>query len=111
MANESFTPFGSRRNPATWSGAPLAGDLTTSAGITRKGYTFQSQLGLWMGLNHMNRRVQDDIMGRFLSDQPLIWLGNVEWDSMTLVAIQVKFGCQTTAATLSNLACEDIAVA
>ena len=72
VVNESFTPFGSRRNPATWSGAPLAGDLTTSAGITREGYTFQTQLGLWMGLNHMNGRVQDSITGRFLSPDPRI---------------------------------------
>ena len=72
VVNESFTPFGARRNPATWSGAPLAGDLTTSAGITREGYTFQTQLGLWMGLNHMNGRVQDAITGRFLSADPVI---------------------------------------
>ena len=72
VVSESFTPFGSRRNPTTWSGAPLAGDLTTSAGITREGYTFQTQLGLWMGLNHMNGRVQDSITGRFLSTDPRI---------------------------------------
>ena len=70
--NESLTPFGIRRNPTTWSGAASNLDLTTAAGITRQGYTFQTQLGLWMGLNHMNGRVQDAITGRFLSADPTI---------------------------------------
>jgi RHS repeat-associated protein len=72
VVNESFTPYGERRSPTTWSGAPVAGDLTTSAGITRQGYTFQTQLGLWMGMNHMNGRVQDAVTGRFLSADPTI---------------------------------------
>src|SRR5262249_20570760 len=57
VLSESFTPFGNRRNPATWSGSASTADLTTAAGITRQAYTFQTQLGLWMGLNHMNGRV------------------------------------------------------
>ncbi len=69
---ESFTPFGNRRNPTTWSGAASNSDLTTAAGLTRQAYTFQTQLGLWMGLNHMNGRVQDSITGRFLSADPNI---------------------------------------
>jgi RHS repeat-associated protein len=67
---ESYTAFGTRRNPATWSGAPAVGDQTTSAGITRQGYTFQTALGVSMGLNHMNGRVQDAILGRFISPDP-----------------------------------------
>jgi hypothetical protein len=58
---ESFTPFGNRRDPSTWSAAASTPDLTTSAGISRQGYTFQTQLGLWMRLNHMNGRVQDAV--------------------------------------------------
>jgi RHS repeat-associated protein len=69
---ESFTPFGARRNPTTWSGADSTSDLTTSASVTRQAYTFQTELGLWMGMNHMNGRVQDDITGRFLSADPNI---------------------------------------
>ncbi len=61
VVNESFTPFGQRRNPTTWSGAASNSDLTTAAGITRQGYTFQTQLGLWMGMNHMNGRVEDAV--------------------------------------------------
>lgn len=72
VVNESFTPYGLRRNPATWSGAASNSDLTTAAGITRQGYTFQTQLGLWMGLNHMNGRVEDSMIGRFLSADPHI---------------------------------------
>ena len=70
IVNESFTPFGQRRNPTTWSGAASNSDLTTAAGITRQGYTFQTQLGLWMGMNHMNGRVEDAVTGRMLSADP-----------------------------------------
>ena len=72
VVNESFTPFGLRRNPTTWSGAASNSDLTTAAGITRQGYTFQTQLGLWMGMNHMNGRVEDAVTGRMLSADALI---------------------------------------
>jgi RHS repeat-associated protein len=70
--NESYSAFGARRNPTTWSGAPVAPDLVTIAGISRQGYTFQTWLGQSMGLNHMNGRVQDAILGRFLSPDPYI---------------------------------------
>jgi RHS repeat-associated protein len=72
VVGESFTAFGNRRNPSTWSGAASNSDLTTAAGITRQGYTFQTQLGLWMGMNHMNGRVEDAITGRMLSADPHI---------------------------------------
>jgi RHS repeat-associated protein len=72
VVGESFDAFGNRRNPTTWSGPDTTSDLTTIAGITRQGYTFQTALGLWMGMNHMNGRVQDSITGRFLSADPYI---------------------------------------
>jgi RHS repeat-associated protein len=72
VVNESFTPFGMRRNPTTWSGAASNSDLTTAAGITRQAYTFQTQLGLWMGINHMNGRMEDAVTGRMLSADPTI---------------------------------------
>ena len=68
--NESFTAYGARRNPATWSGTPSSSDLTTIAGITQHGYTFQRALGEQMGLNDMVGRVQDAVIGRFLSADP-----------------------------------------
>ena len=70
--DESFSAFGQRRNPSTWSGAPLSGDLTTIAGLSRQGYTFQTWLGQSMGLNHMNGRVEDAILGRMISPDPHI---------------------------------------
>jgi RHS repeat-associated protein len=72
VVKESFTPFGHRRNPSTWSGAASNSDLTTAAGITRQGYTSQTQLGLWTGLNHMNGRVEDAVTGRMMSADPYI---------------------------------------
>ena len=70
--NESFSAFGTRRDPTTWSGAPSTGDLNTIASLSRQGYTFETWLGQSMGLNHMNGRVQDAILGRFLSPDPHI---------------------------------------
>ncbi len=69
--SESFAPFGARRNPTTWSGAPTPGDLTLINAATRTGYTGQAMLGS-MGLIHMNGRVQDSITGRILSADPYV---------------------------------------
>lgn len=69
VVNESFAAYGGRRNPTTWSGAPSGTDLSTIAGITRHGYTFQSALAS-MGLYDMVGRVQDAVTGRFLSADP-----------------------------------------
>lgn len=71
VVGESFTAYGNRRNPTTWSGAPGNSDLSTIAGVTRQGYTFQDALGQ-MGLNDMVGRVQDATTGRFLSADPNI---------------------------------------
>jgi RHS repeat-associated protein len=70
--NESFSAFGTRRNPTTWTGPPTTSDLNTIASLSRQGYTFQTALGQSMGLNHMNGRVEDAILGRFLSPDPHI---------------------------------------
>jgi RHS repeat-associated protein len=64
---ESFTAFGQRRSRTSWSGPPTTSDLNKIAGISRQGYTFQTWLGQSMGLNHMNGRVEDAILGRMLS--------------------------------------------
>ena len=53
---------------ATWTYDPVRKHAVTQAGSS----AFQTQLGLWMGLNHMNGRVQDAITGRFLSADPVI---------------------------------------
>jgi RHS repeat-associated protein len=72
VIGESFTPFGNRREATTWSGVPTTTELTTMAGYTREGYTSQTALGLWSGLNHLNGRVEDAWAGRFLSADPTI---------------------------------------
>ena len=70
LLEESFTAYGARRNPTTWSGAASSADLATSAGITQHGYTFQRALGEQMGLNDMVGRVEDAVIGRFMSADP-----------------------------------------
>ena len=70
--SESFTAYGNRRSGETWSGAPSSADETSINGVSRQGYTWQTALGVSMGLNHMNGRVQDAITGRFLSPDPYI---------------------------------------
>ena len=70
--NESFTAFGAARNATTWSGPASNTDLATAEGLIKEGYTGQSTLGFWSGLNHMNGRVQDSITGRFLSADPYV---------------------------------------
>ena len=70
--SESFSAFGQRRNPTSWSGPPTTSDLNTIAGLSRQGYTMQTWLGQSMGLNHMNGRVEDAILGRMLSPDPHI---------------------------------------
>ena len=40
LVNESYTAYGDRRNPTTWSGLASSDDLSVSAGVTRQGYTW-----------------------------------------------------------------------
>jgi hypothetical protein len=54
IVKENFSAFGNRRNPATWSGAPSAADLTAINNITREGYTWLTALGA-VGLNQMTK--------------------------------------------------------
>lgn len=65
---ESFDPYGQRRGTA-WSGAPTATHLTTINGLTRRGYTGHEMLDS-TALIHMNGRVQDPLLGRFVSADP-----------------------------------------
>jgi hypothetical protein len=68
--NESFSAFGSRRNASTWSGVPTSGDESAINSVSREGYTGETVLGVSMGLNHLNGRVEDSTIGRFLSPDP-----------------------------------------
>ena len=67
----SYDAFGKRRNAAGWSGSVPGADMTAIANITRRGYTGHEHLDN-LGLLHMNGRVQDPTIGRFLSADPYV---------------------------------------
>ena len=64
----SYDAFGRRRDTSTW--APLASGGSYT-GITDRGYTGQQELDS-LGLIHMNGRVYDPALGRFMSADPNI---------------------------------------
>ena len=63
----SFDAWGRRRNPATWASY----DVRTATNITDRGYTGHEQLDD-VGLIHMNGRVYDPHLGRFLQADPFV---------------------------------------
>jgi RHS repeat-associated protein len=67
---ESFDGHGKRRG-VTWSGNPTAGQLATMNEISRRGFTFHEHLDS-TELVHMNGRVYDPTIGRFVSADPYI---------------------------------------
>ena len=67
---ESFGAFGQRRGTA-WSGVPSSGDLSTINGLTRRGYTGHEMLDS-TDLIHMNGRVYDPFIARFVSADPFV---------------------------------------
>jgi len=70
LVSESFAPFGKRRGP-TWNGPPSAADLAAISSITRDGFTGHEHLDN-LDLIHMNGRVYDPHLGRFISADPYI---------------------------------------
>ncbi|MGH8321418.1 MAG: RHS repeat-associated core domain-containing protein, partial [Gammaproteobacteria bacterium] len=64
----TYAAFGARTDPATWQPYGTVPDLTD---ITDKGYTGQQQLDA-VGLIHMNGRVYDPQIGRFISADPTV---------------------------------------
>ncbi len=69
VARESFAAFGSRRG-GDWSPA-VAPDWVSIANTSRRGYTGHEQLDN-LSLIHMNGRVYDPTVGRFMSVDPII---------------------------------------
>ncbi len=67
---ESFDAFGKRRG-SDWQGAPSAADLTAISNSTPDGFTGHEMLD-GVGLIHMNGRVYDPTVGRFLSVDPIV---------------------------------------
>lgn len=80
LVNSSFGAYGERRG-ANWAGAPSSGDWAQIANTTRRGYTEHSMLDN-LSLIHMNGRVQDPVVGRFVSADPYIdaGLGTQGWN-------------------------------
>jgi RHS repeat-associated protein len=70
LVNSSFDAFGKRRG-SNWTGNPSAVDWTAIASTTRRGYTDHTMLDN-LKLIHMNGRVQDPVLGRFLSADPYV---------------------------------------
>jgi len=67
---ESFAAFGRRRG-ASWSGMPTATELAAMAANTRDGFTGHEHLDN-LDLIHMNGRVYDPHIGRFISADPYV---------------------------------------
>ncbi|HSC08278.1 MAG TPA: FG-GAP-like repeat-containing protein [Steroidobacteraceae bacterium] len=67
----SFGSFGQRRNEAGWAGNPTSGDWMEITDTTRRGFTSHQMLDN-LNLIHMNGRVYDQIVGRFISADPNI---------------------------------------
>ncbi len=69
---ESFSAFGERRDPIDWIGDPSAGDQILIANRMDRGYTDHINLEK-SSLIHMNGRVYDAEIGRFLSPDPYVF--------------------------------------
>lgn len=73
FVSESFAAFGARRDPGSWSGPCPCPDLDKIKSVSRRGFTDHEMIGgQSMGVIHMNGRVQDAVIGRFLSPDPYV---------------------------------------
>ncbi len=72
---ESFNVWGSRRSATGWTGAPSGTEWAAIADTLRQGYTSDATNHTHLdnlGLIHMNGRVLDPTLGRFISADPSI---------------------------------------
>ena len=65
LLNSSFGAYGARRG-SNWQGVPTTVDWTAIASTSRRGFTDHTMLDR-AGLIHMNGRVYDPAIGRFVS--------------------------------------------
>jgi RHS repeat-associated protein len=70
VLNESFSPYGVRRG-SNWSGSPSSTDWSNIASTTRHGFTSHTMLDN-LNLIHMNGRVFDGQVDRFVSADPTL---------------------------------------
>jgi RHS repeat-associated protein len=70
---QSFNPWGERRNANTWAGLRTSSgdDRQTSGANYKRGFTGHEMLDDF-GLIHMNGRIYDPELGRFLSPDPYV---------------------------------------
>jgi RHS repeat-associated protein len=66
----SYSAWGDRRGSG-WTGAPSAGDIAAIGASTHRGFTKQEQLDN-LSLVHLNGRVYDPTIGRFMSADPIV---------------------------------------
>ena len=71
MVELSYDAHGQRRDPTDWMGPAPSGDVDDANAIVRYGFTGQEQLD-GVNLVHMNGRVQDPVVGRMASADPLV---------------------------------------
>ncbi len=69
----SFGAYGERRD-RDWDGPVTTADSTAIGNTIRHGFTGHEHLDS-VGLVHMNGRVYDPVVGRFLSKDPIVHLG------------------------------------
>lgn len=70
LLNASYDAFGKRRG-SNWTGAPSSADLTQISNSTKHGFTFHEHLAN-LTLIHMQGRVFDPVIGRFMSADPYV---------------------------------------
>ena len=71
----AFDPWGGCRDPDTWKACAKDSVLPKDDGATRRGFTGHETLGA-VGLVHMNGRIYDPALGRFLQADPYVQSGS-----------------------------------
>jgi RHS repeat-associated protein len=80
LARTSYQPFGARRSGDWLSNAPTPAEWQQIQATTPRGHTDHEHLDN-LGVVHMNGRVYDPVLGRFLSPDPLV---QAPYDTQTL---------------------------
>jgi RHS repeat-associated protein len=71
LSRTSYQPFGARRSGDWLTGAPTSSEWQQIKATTPRGYTDHEHLDN-LGIVHMNGRVYDPVLGRFLSPDPIV---------------------------------------
>jgi len=71
LSRTSYQPFGARRSGDWLSGSPTSAEWQQIRATTPRGYTDHEHLDN-LGIVHMNGRVYDPVLGRFLSPDPIV---------------------------------------